>query len=608
VTEVTTPQPDAPRPWHGRGTDDWERLAALGSDLARMTDETEILRVALDGALTFLRCESIELTLHPFAGRPALVAEVDHLVRDGEVRVRKADQRAPEPDADASARSLVVPLPGASTQVGLLRLAPHRLLGQAARQRRARAFALVLANSLTAVRALENERRVVEATYRTAMLDRLTSLGTRSLLFERGELSLTRARASGKTAALLLFDVDDFKRINDTLGHHAGDRVLAEFGRRLRRGVRDRDLAVRLGGDEFAVLTSQINGSEDAEGLADRLLAELAPPFVLDDIELYVRSSVGIAVFGEDGESVDELLRAADLAMYAAKGLGAGRWQRYNPSSEALAERWSTLDEDVRSGSLVDQLVLHYQPQVDVWSGEVVGFESLVRWEHRDLGLLAPQQFVPLAERAGLMSQLTHAVLDRALDDYAQLRESAPECSISVNISPRNLLGRGLVSDVRQLLAGHGVPAERLTLEVTEPAPGISPAVNETLSGLVELGCRVSVSEFGTGSSSLMALSRYEGIRELKLDSGLVADVLGEPASDRLTRAIIGTAHALGVRVVAEGVESRQIVAHLRDLGCDVLQGFYVRPPAVLDEIRHWAEQWPALREERLGLAVSERS
>ncbi|HEV7876210.1 MAG TPA: bifunctional diguanylate cyclase/phosphodiesterase, partial [Nocardioides sp.] len=358
-------------------------------------------------------------------------------------------------------------------------------------------------------------------------------------------------------------------------------------------------------GDEFAVLTSQATSPDDAESLADRLLVDLAPPLVLDDIELSMRCSVGIAVHGEDGTSVDELLRAADVAMYTAKGLGAGRWQRFDSTCHLQSDRCS-LDEDLRNGVPDEQLVLHYQPQVDVHTGEVVGFESLVRWEHPELGLLPPSQFVPLAERAGLMSRLTAAVLSRALADYPVLDEMAPGCSVAVNVSARNLLGRGLVSDVRRLLAEHQVPADRLTIEVTEPAPGISPAVNETISGLVRLGCRVSVAEFGTGHSSLMALSRYEGIRELKLDSGLVSKVLAEPACDRLTRAIIGTAHALGVRVVAEGVESGQILAHLRELGCDVLQGYFVRPPAALHEIRRWAAEWPSQRADRLGMAVSE--
>jgi diguanylate cyclase (GGDEF)-like protein len=580
----------APQGSSGRRVDhDWQYLAELGSLLVGMAEESEIVPAALEGALEFLGCESAELVLHPFAGRPALVGKAG-----------KGSHRAA-----ARYGELVVTVPGSPDPIGILRLGPRGVSGAAARARRASALALVLGNSVSAVRGLEAERRIVDATYRAAMLDRLTSLGTRSLLIERGELTLAAAEALGRTAALLMFDVDDFKRINDTLGHHAGDRVLAELGRRLRRGIGAGDLAVRLGGDEFAVLTTQVTSPNDAEGLADRLLQELAPPIVLDDIEVSMRCSVGLAVYGDDGSSVDELLRTADLAMYSAKGLGTGRWQRYNPSSRV--DR-CTLDEDLRNGILDEQLVLHYQPQVDVSTGAIIGFESLVRWEHAQLGLLPPSQFVPLAERAGLMSQLTAAVLSRALADYPALAEMAPGCSVAVNVSARNLLGRGLVSDVQRLLTEHQVPADRLTLEVTEPAPGISPAVNETISGLVRLGCRVSVAEFGTGHSSLMALSRYAGIGELKLDSGLVSNVLAEPTSDRLTRAIIGTAHALGVRVVAEGVESGQIVAHLRELGCDVLQGYFIRPPAALPEIREWAAECPSQRAARFGMAVSEVS
>jgi diguanylate cyclase (GGDEF)-like protein len=588
-----------------QGSHDWQYLAELGSLLVGMAGESEIVLAALDQALEFLHCESAELLLDPYAGRPGLLGTAD--AAGQECRVLLDTAGAGSTRAAGRHRELAVQVPGFPEPVGTLRVVPRRATRGAVLARRAAAFALVVGNSVTAVRGLEAERRMVDATYRTAMLDRLTSLGTRSLLVERGEMTLSAAEANGRTAALLLFDVDDFKRINDTLGHHAGDRVLAEFGQRLRRGVRESDLAVRLGGDEFAVLTTQVKSPDDVENLADRLLRELAPPMVLDDLEVSVRCSVGIAVYGDDGATVDQLLRAADLAMYAAKGLGAGRWQRCQATVQTADDRRS-LDDDLRGGMLEEQLVLHYQPQVDVHTGDVTGFESLVRWDHPELGLLSPGQFVPRAERAGLTSQLTAAVLGRALADYPVLGEIAPLCSVAVNISARNLLGRRLVGDVERLLATHDVPADRLTLEVTEPAPGISPAVHETISGLVRLGCRVSVAEFGSGHSSIMALSRYEGIRELKLDSGLVTGLLTEPNCDRLTRAIIGTAHALGVRVVAEGVESGQIVAHLRELGCDVLQGYFVQPPGELHAVSRWAAEWPLQRADRLGLAVSEVS
>ena len=385
--------------------------------------------------------------------------------------------------------------------------------------------------------------------------------------------------------------------------------MLAEFGLRLRRGVREGDLAVRLGGDEFAVLTSQVTSPDDVgEPGGPAAAASWRPRSSSTTSSCRCGARWGSRCTATTATTVDELLRAADLAMYTAKGLGAGRWQRYNPTVPDRSPTGTRSTRTCATASSTSSWSCTTSRRWTCGTGEVVGFESLVRWEHPQLGLLAPSQFVPLAERAGLMSQLTGAVLGRALTDYPALREVAPGCSVSVNVSARNLLGRGLVSDVQRLLVEHRVPADRLTLEVTEPAPGISPAVHETISGLVRLGCRVSVAEFGTGHSSLMALSRYEGIRELKLDSGLVADVLAEPTCDRLTRAIIGTAHALGVRVVAEGVESGQIVAHLRELGCDVLQGYFVRPPAALHEIRDWTTQWPRQRADRLGLAVSEVS
>ena len=597
----------------------WQHLSRLSTELVGLADEAGILRVALRDIASVLDWESAEIVVYPTDQRPGLRDMVSSVRGRGEVQVSEAVAlTGNDPERDGATAIgphdddglLRVPLAGSNGPIGFLRVGlrpctdPSGDDGSAL----ARAFALVVTSALSAVRTLESERRVVENTYQWAMVDRLTSLGSRSLLMERGDEQLRNASAEGMTAALLLFDVDDFKRINDTLGHHAGDRVLAEFGLRLRRGVRTGDLAVRLGGDEFAVLTGRLKSAKDAEILATRLLRQLAPAITVDDVELQVRASVGIAVSEEDGDTVDDLIRAADLAMYAAKGLGPGRWQRYNPSSQFLATRTANLTDDLLRGGLDDELVLHYQPQVDAWSGRVIGFESLVRWDHPELGVLAPSEFVSLAERAGLMSRQTTSVLSRALGDYAALQGIAPGSTLSVNISARNLLGRGLVNSVARLLAHHRVPAEQLTLEVAEPAPGISPGVTDTLTGLVRLGCRVSVSEFGTGRSSLMALSRYDGIRELKLDSGLVADILCDPAAERLVRAIIGTAHALEVRVVAEGVESREIVTRLRDLGCDALQGFWVRPPAGIAEITAWIASWPTQSEDRLAVLAPDRS
>lgn len=595
TTEIRVPGTQA------RTNEPWQKLALLSDALTGLTEDAEVLLAALADIQDVLGCASARVVLYPVDAHPGLEATVETGLND--VRVRVAETRPDEDMRRRNRREVIVLLGISSDSIGTLSVVPSSVWrSRTTTKRMTHAVALVIASALRTARALKAERMAAEATYQQAMLDGLTSLGSRSILVDRGDRVLIEAREGGKSAAVLLFDVDDFKHINDTLGHHAGDRVLAEFGLRLRRGVRGGDLAVRLGGDEFAVLTGQLNSPHEAEVLATRLLRELEAPIAVDDINLSMRSSAGIAVYGEDGDKVHDLLRAADLAMYAAKGLGSGRWQRYSPSTQALADRRSTLVSDLQRDNLDEELVLHYQPQVDAWKGRIVGFEALARWDHPHLGLLAPSEFVLLAERAGLMSRLTTLVLDRALADHAHLQEIAEGCSVSVNISARNLLGRDLVADVARLLTKHQVRPEHLTIEVTEPPSGASPGVTETLTGLTRLGCRVSVAEFGTGSSSLMALSRYEGIRELKLYPGLVADLPGDHTAERLARAIIGTAHALDVRVVAEGVESRDMVNHLRALGCDALQGYHVQPPTELEAIRHWAEHWSSNRNDKLAL------
>lgn len=589
-----------------RTNEPWQKLALLSDALTGLTEDAEVLLAALADIHDVLSCASARVVLYPVDVQPGLEATVETGVDDGRVRV--AETRPDKNVRRRNRREVTVLLGSSPDSIGTLSVTPSSVWRSATTTKRmTHPVALVIAGALRAARALKAERSAAEATYQQAMLDGLTSLGSRSILVDRGDRVLLEAGERGKSAAVLTFDVDDFKHINDTLGHHAGDRVLAEFGLRLRREVRAGDLAVRLGGDEFAVLTRQLNSPHEAEVLATRLLRELAAPIAVDDIDLTVRSSAGIAVYGEDGDNVQDLLRAADLAMYAAKGLGSGRWQRYSPTTQALADRRSTLMADLQRDNLDEELVLHYQPQVDAWKGRVLGFEALARWDHPHLGLLAPGEFVLLAERAGLMSRLTTLVLDRALADHAHLQEIAEGCSVSVNISARNLLGRGLVPGVARLLTKHRVRPEQLTIEVTEPPSGVSSGVTETLTGLGRLGCRVSVAEFGTGSASLMALSRYEGIRELKLYSGLVADLPGDHTAERLVRAIIGTAHALDVRVVADGVESRDMVNHLRALGCDALQGYHVQPPTEIEAIRHWAENWSSNRDDKLALPAQGR-
>ena len=430
--------------------------------------------------------------------------------------------------------------------------------------------------------------------------DSLTGLGLRPALVERSESLFAEAQRAGRPVALMLFDLDHFKSINDTLGHHAGDAVLQELGSRARSFLRPGEQAVRLGGDEFAVLVGPLAGDEDLARRAEELLAALSEPLRIDDLRISVGISLGAAVFGLDGRNLDELLRAADQAMYAAKASGAGQWRRSagRPSDQDVRR----VTQELHDAFAADQLVLHYQPQVSAWSGEVTGFEGLVRWQHPRLGLLLPDQFVPLAERIGIASQLLRFTLERAATDLARLGELAPECTVSVNIPARSLLGSGLLVDVERALARRGVSPQRLVVEVAEPPLNPSHDTLEVFAGLQRLGCRVAVHGFGTAHTSLTGLWTYPAVREVKLDPGIIHALGEDPRMERLVRAIISGAHGLGIQVFAEGVESRATAEQLRNLGCDGLQGDWVGPPTSLGELGRWLQAWPLLRSDRLGI------
>jgi diguanylate cyclase (GGDEF)-like protein len=571
----------------------WRQLELLSPELAGELEEAAILRVALADSLSLFRCDAVEVVLDPRGEGRGLVARLSKQAND-QIHVRPltvaepiaAHVSASEPASVTG--EIVVTLHGSGHVIGRLRVMGGSPRGARTRRHLAGAFAHLLGSSLGTERMYEAQRRLAEHTYNQALQDDLTSLGNRSLLTRRGNQHLAVSTAQRRRAALLLIDLDDFKRVNDTLGHAAGDRVLAEVGLRLHAAVREGDLAVRIGGDEFAVLTGELHVPEDAERVAERLMERLAAPIRVDDVQLTVTASVGIAVQGDDGGSIDELLNAADAAMYDAKAAGHGQWRRYAAGIAGGPDRRERLVEDLRRGLPEEQVVVHYQPQVDPHSLQVTGFEALVRWQHPTLGLLQPDEFVPLAERLGLMSTLTISVLDRALTDLDRLREGAPSASVSVNVSARNLLGEGLVGDVERALTRHGTLAADLTLEVSEPATGPSAAVTVALAGLEALGCQVSIHEFGTGQSSLIALSHHPAIREIKIDPSLAAAVLVDHSAQRLVHAMVNTAHGLEVRVVAEGVESAEIGAALRDLGCDRLQGFHIHEPAPVDQILAW--------------------
>lgn len=581
--------------------DSWLRLERISADLIGQTDDESIIRAALAGSLGLFRCHRVDVVLYPHGDTDNLVVSVLASPAGEQVGVRSlAVDNLP---SDDSATVMVTPIFGASKDIGHLAVHVRKPRGGQTRQRLMTASSHLIASTVVAARAQDNQDGPIEHPQGFARYDTLTSLGDRSMLLERGPGYLANAAQQGKTAALLLVDLDDFKRINDTMGHWAGDQVLAEVGQRIRKAVRDTDLAIRLGGDEFVVLAADLKSSTGAESIADKLLQAFKPTVRVDDVELTVDASVGIALYGVDGDSVDDLLREADRAMYEAKATGRGQWRRPARVFVAEGDQRSLMTDDLRRALARDELVVYYQPQVNAHTGEVAGFEVLARWQHPEFGLLPGRDFLPLAERSGMMSVLTAIILDRAFSDHSSLRRLAPTSTVSVNISARSLLGDGLVTDVRRMLTAHGVPASQLILGIAEPASGYSSSITDVLGALERLGCPVSIRGFGSGDSSLTALSHYQAIREVKIDPRLVASVPVDPAAERLVRAMVIMSHGLDVRVVAEGVESADLVTELRSLGCDTLQGHYISGPAPRTEIEDWLARWPALRTERLAIA-----
>ncbi len=401
---------------------------------------------------------------------------------------------------------------------------------------------------------------------------------------------LAAALAEGRPAAMLLLDLDGFKQLNDAAGHQFGDLVLVAVGQRLREVTRPDDLVVRLGGDEFAVLTRGSGGRDESAALAEAIIDAVSEPLDLEGLRASVGVSVGIARFNDDGNDVDQLLLAADQAMYAAKAAGTNQWRTSTPEDLASPGRTRRLLADLRTRLAAEHLVVHYQPQVSTHDRSVLGFQVLVRWDHPEFGMLRPRHFVPLAERSGLMSPITHAVLDRALADLPKLREEAPAAKVSINVTWRHVLGLGLVDDLRRRVDTHGLLPTDVVLEIPEPLTRGDSQPMATFEELDRHGFALSVKGFGGARSSLTALWSTPGVREIKVDESLASGAWRYPEA-RLLRAVTSAAHGLGMRVVAEGVEDAGSVDTLRQLGCDVVQGFGIGMPMPIDDVLSWQRQ-----------------
>ena len=421
-----------------------------------------------------------------------------------------------------------------------------------------------------------------------ALTDELTGLGNRRAFYEQVESRLALLPVDHQ-GALLLLDLDRFKEVNDSLGHHAGDDLLCAVAARLAGAMhRQDDLLARLGGDEFAIFLSGVDGPA-AEALAGRVRETLAPPFTVDGVTVRVEASVGIALIPDHGREVSTLLRQADVAMYQAKDSRVG-FSMYNMAGDIVGqERLRTLEE-LREAISHGELVVHYQPKVDSQTSLVSGVEALVRWQHPTRGLLFPDAFLQLAEDFGLMRDLTTEVLEQSLDQVRAWRAEGRMLSVAVNLSASSLVDLELPDRVRLLLLNRSLPASALELEITEDfLMGDRARAREILTQLRGLGIRVAVDDFGTGYSSLAYL-RELPIDELKLDRSFVSPMADDPRAAAIVTSTIGLAHSLGMTLVAEGVEDEATAGHLADSGCDQSQGFYFSRPVAPRVLEAWLD------------------
>lgn len=433
-------------------------------------------------------------------------------------------------------------------------------------------------------------------TRRLVVTDELTGLHNRRELYHRLDEQIASLSGEG-TLALLLLDLDRFKEVNDALGHAVGDDLLCQIGARLVNELSDvvgpRGVVARLGGDEFAVLldgASQVT----AESAAGHIETILKQPFPLDGVTLHVAASTGIAMAPAHATDRTSLMRCADVAMYDAKRQGA-RHATYAATSDLNARSRLQMMHELRSALELDELVCHFQPKFDLRTGRVVGAEALVRWRHPERGLLMPDTFLPMAEQMGLMRALTDTVLELALTQCRRWRQSGHDLTVAVNVSATNLLDADLSSRIEAALRGHRLPADRLTIEITESVLMIDPErAQETLDALRSLGVSISVDDYGTGYSSLAYLRRLN-LDELKLDRSFISALSQTDRDVAIVSSTVELAHVLGLRVVAEGVETETDWRMLGELGCDLAQGYYSSRPVPADELLSLVDKHDAM-------------
>jgi len=427
---------------------------------------------------------------------------------------------------------------------------------------------------------LETHHEVKQRLHHLAYYDALTGLPNRLLFRDRLELTLAQARRAGEGVALMFVDLDRFKRVNDTLGHSRGDRILQAVAERITGAVRDSDTVARIGGDEFTVIVPGLGSPPAATKVARKILAALEAPFALERREFFISASIGIAMYPEDGKDLESLTRRADIAMYRAKELGRNNYQTYTKHMSLHVHRRVALENELRRALERGQMYVLYQPQIDLRTGELAGVEALARWRHPTLGNVPPATFIAIAEESGMIDTIGEWVLHTACRETATW---ATGCSrrprVAVNVSARQLRRREFADRVARILEKSSMPPEGLSLELTESVMAQhSTAGGSALEVLGSMGVQITIDDFGTGYCSLSYLKRFS-VDKLKIDRSFVRDLPSNVNDRALASMIIAMAHASGMRVTAEGVETAGQMDFLRSQGCDEIQGFLVSEP-----------------------------
>lgn len=596
----------------------WRAMDEASQSLVGVMQEETVLFNALQNGLNVFRASKVIIDLPSASG----TSGQSYSIRQGSSVVKVSEHRPIDPPAvdpaqdppaqrwprlhirfaKAAPYTVSAPLKGADRTFGTIHVEWPRPSRLNERGRMLPTFANTVAQSLQGSRTHTLTVNQAQAREHELQRDRLTGLGNRTMLFERGPGLLAESEEMGRMSALLLLDLDGFKRINDTLGHTAGDTVLREVGERIRNAVRRTDLAIRLGGDEFAVLATDLVFPGDAELVAAKINSHLSQEIKVDELNLSVEASIGIAMYGHDANDIETLYKVADVAMYQAKSRGRGQAIRYSASEDANDAELLSLATDLRralmemswstSAGTKAQLLCHYQPQIDLRTKEICGVEALIRWDHPKFGMLPPSRFVPIAEHSGLIRRFTLNIAKQALLDLKVIHDVVPDITMSVNLSTRNLLDNSLADDLIAALIELCLEPHHLVVEITETAAQTDHTAAEKILELLQAaGIQVSLDDFGTGFSTLDGLRR-NSVTEAKIDREFVWRMATSAADRAVVQAIIDMIHAHNRRVVAEGVETVEMLDTLADMGCDVVQGFHIAKPMPLQEFLDWAENY----------------